>query len=144
MLTTSAILLLAYLWDPLHALHWGSWKDNGCSKEVYGTREKSAVLWGIGWGQSWERACESMPADIDGYHFDRPHRCEKNVNMWGVCQKTHSDFMNLSCRFSMFLTVTVFRTGVTSRMKDVTVVIVVTLPFFGTFRGGSAGNEQLN
>ncbi len=58
-------------------LRWGSFKDNGCINPLThpGLRSKSAVLWGIPGGQSWEATCASTPATIDGVRFAHPAVC---------------------------------------------------------------------
>ncbi|PSB53940.1 hypothetical protein C7B67_01080 [filamentous cyanobacterium Phorm 6] len=60
-------------------MHWGDLKDNGCVDLGNGrkARSYSAVLWDIPWGASWEQACSTMPADINGVHFDHPTVCVK-------------------------------------------------------------------
>ncbi len=62
---------------------WGTFKRDQCTS--IGKRQWSARLWDIPWGKSWEAACNSTPADVNGQHFDAPSRC-KNVagrEMWG-------------------------------------------------------------
>lgn len=60
---------------------WGDFKKDGCTG--VGIRQYSSVLWDIK-DISWEDACASMPADIEGVHFERPSRCRNaTLNMWG-------------------------------------------------------------
>ena len=63
--------------SPITAAHWGEYEQDGClganSKQV------SAILWDIPWGESWEYACWSTPSD----EYGLPHRCVKNWYMWG-------------------------------------------------------------
>lgn len=62
--------------------HWGSFKSE-CKK--INLRKYSSVLWELPPNTSWEAACSSMPADVNGHHFDRPTRCVNagGMNMWG-------------------------------------------------------------
>src|SRR5690349_14445881 len=65
------------------ALRWGDFADKGCAR--MGARKYSAILWDIPWGQSWEAACATMPADVAGHHFDHPTNCvnDHGLAMWG-------------------------------------------------------------
>ncbi len=91
---TMAILVFLILAAfPAHAqahLRWGDFKDDGCEwfTKSDGSREcrrrKSAVLWGIPWGQSWEDTCIRTKASFDGTSY-LPHRCDNTgLNIWGI------------------------------------------------------------
>lgn len=60
------------------ATNWGPFQRDACT--AIGLRQHSAVLWNIPWGQSWEEACHTTPATIDGQSFSGATRC---VNAWG-------------------------------------------------------------
>jgi hypothetical protein len=60
------------------AQNWGGFQRDGCT--AIGLRQHSAILWNIPWGKSWEDACRTTPATIDGQSFSGAARC---VNAWG-------------------------------------------------------------
>lgn len=60
---------------------WGDFKKDQCT--TTGTRQYSAILWDIPWGQSWEKTCDTMPATIKGHPFPKPRSCKNKGNMWG-------------------------------------------------------------
>lgn len=57
------------------------WQVKHCTG--LGTRQFSSQLMNIPWGQDWQSACRTMPADINGQHFNAPTRCINNAGMWG-------------------------------------------------------------
>lgn len=60
----------------------GNFKKDHCTG--IGTRQYSAILWGIDGGQSWEKTCAAMPANIKGHPFTKPSRCINTTgHMWG-------------------------------------------------------------
>src|SRR5688500_11256528 len=62
--------------------YWNQpWQVKQCSG--IGTRQYASQLMRIPGGRDWKSFCESMPADINQQHFDRPSRCIDNVGMWG-------------------------------------------------------------
>lgn len=61
------------------AQEWGNFDDDGCVKSQ--VRQFSAQLLNI--PGDWEDACNSMPADVNGQHFDSPTRCVWSFGMWG-------------------------------------------------------------
>jgi hypothetical protein len=64
------------------AQNWGSFSREHCT--VPGLRQYSAILWNIPWGQSWEQACRTTPATIEGQQFSGATRCvNTGFNMWG-------------------------------------------------------------
>lgn len=65
-----------------NAENWGHFKKDECT--YIGLRQYSAVLHGIPWGKSWETACESNGATINGKFFPKPSRCvNSGTQMWG-------------------------------------------------------------
>lgn len=62
--------------------YWGEFSPGDCvndHQQIY-----SAVLWDIPWGQSWENACWSMDATLDGTYYPEPDNCVNTaLNMWG-------------------------------------------------------------
>lgn len=67
--------------SPENQMYWGDITPKECRN---GMRTYSAILWGIPWGQSWEEACATMPATVNGIFFPRPTRCvNTGLNMWG-------------------------------------------------------------
>ena len=60
-------------------MHWGDFKDNGCVAIGNGRKARvySAILWDIPGGHSWEEACKTMPATINGRYFPCPTICVK-------------------------------------------------------------------
>jgi hypothetical protein len=62
-------------------MHWGDFKKDHCTST--GTRQYSAILWDIPWGQSWDDACKAKPATVKGHTFSAPSRCKNTGNMWG-------------------------------------------------------------
>ena len=81
--TSVTCIVLANTIASASAEEWGRFRDDGCIK-VNGTkvRQYQSVLWGIPWGQSWEVACQKMPADIKVggkvVHFQHPNICAKS------------------------------------------------------------------
>ena len=76
--TIAAAAAAAAFATPAQAeLKWGAFKDNGCINPITypGLRSKSAVLWGIPPGQSWEQTCAATGATIDGVQFTHPAVC---------------------------------------------------------------------
>lgn len=74
----AALAATTALAAPAHAdLKWGDFKDNGCINPIThpGLRSKSAVLWGIPPGHSWEETCAATGATIDGVRFPHPAVC---------------------------------------------------------------------
>jgi hypothetical protein len=64
----------------LAAPRWGEFKKDNCS--AIGKRQYSAILWDI--IGSWEAACSTTPATINGKRFARPTRCKNmTTSMWG-------------------------------------------------------------
>lgn len=62
--------------------HWGDFKKDNCTKSGY--RQYSAILWGIPFGASWEKACANQSATINGQSFAHPDRCvNTGTNMCG-------------------------------------------------------------
>lgn len=77
--TGLACLVLAGTAASAWAENWGSFRDDGCIKvNNRRVRQYQSVLWGIPWGHSWEDACQKMPADINGVHFNHPNICAKS------------------------------------------------------------------
>lgn len=66
-------------------MHWGDFKNDGCSRATPGTEQFSSRLWGIPRGKSWEEACKNAPAVINGVRMQRPTRCKNQgaSGMWG-------------------------------------------------------------
>ncbi|MCY1023211.1 hypothetical protein [Pyxidicoccus sp. MSG2] len=61
--------------------HWGDFKADHCVG--VGLKQYSAVLWNIK-DFSWEDACMTMPAQINGVQYEHPTRCRHSgLNMWG-------------------------------------------------------------
>ena len=80
----SIIPLLAIWATCAYGQHWGNFKKDNCTKPGY--RQYSAVLEGIPFGQSWEKACASKDATIAGHYFPKPNRCRNQgpgIAMWG-------------------------------------------------------------
>src|SRR2546426_2571055 len=77
--------LLVILTTPCaYGQHGGNFKKDTCTKRGY--RQYSAVLEGIPFGQSWEKACASKDATIAGHYFPKPDRCRNQgpgIAMWG-------------------------------------------------------------
>jgi hypothetical protein len=83
-LQAAAVSSLSVMGDDMQArgqMHWGPVKADSCTGN--GTRQYSAVLHDIPWGQSWEDACARMPNTINGYYFATPCRCKNVGQMWG-------------------------------------------------------------
>ena len=75
-------LLFIVVAPPAHALKWGDFKKDACVG--WKQRQYSAILWDIPWGQSWERACATAGATINGKRYPKPKRCVKaGGHMWG-------------------------------------------------------------
>ncbi len=84
---------------------WGDFKKDNCTKPGY--RQYSAVLEGIPFGQSWEKACVSKDATIAGHYFPKPDRCKNQgpgIRMWGEfdvpdsgCQAHWGGFQKGAC-----------------------------------------------
>jgi hypothetical protein len=61
---------------------WGPFERGPC---IGGRSRRSAVLYDIPDGCSWERACGRRGATIDGHTFDRPDHCVNNIfNIHGI------------------------------------------------------------
>ena len=61
---------------------WGDFKKDTCTKPGY--RQYSAILWDVPFGGSWEKACASQSATINGQNFSHPDRCKNTgTNEWG-------------------------------------------------------------
>lgn len=74
------------------APYWGTFQTDACTG--MGLRQKSAILWGIPWGASWETTCANTGATIDGRSYARPNRCvNTGTNMWG-----QFDVSDASCK----------------------------------------------
>lgn len=64
--------------------HWGDFQDDGCveGSGFSGLRQKSAILWDIPAGYSWEDACSEMAAEFDGVLHARPAVCVASDFSW--------------------------------------------------------------
>lgn len=81
-----ATILTVLLLTPVIAqadMRWGDFQRDACVD--IGKRQFSSRLWDIPWGQSWESACASMGATINGIPFNAPTRCKNQgaLGMWG-------------------------------------------------------------
>ncbi len=64
-----------------HAAYWGPFKKECVGDAV---AKYSAILQGIPFGQSWERACAHKDAVINGRRYANPSRCvNTRAAMWG-------------------------------------------------------------
>jgi hypothetical protein len=64
-----------------HAAYWGKFKKQCVGDAV---AKYSAILHGIPFGQSWERACARSGAVINGRRYANPTRCvNAQTAMWG-------------------------------------------------------------
>ncbi len=87
-------LLVIWATTCAYGQHWGNFKKDNCTKPGY--RQYSAVLEGIPFGQSWEKACASKDATITGHYFAKPDRCRNQgpgIAMWG-----EFDVLDNSCK----------------------------------------------
>lgn len=84
--TLRPILLSALMFSPYVAAapSWGEFQQDDCTHSNPATRQYSAVLNNIPWGQSWEAACAVTEATINGQTYSQPHRCvNTGFAMWG-------------------------------------------------------------
>ncbi|MFT7577772.1 MAG: hypothetical protein ACI9XZ_004175 [Alphaproteobacteria bacterium] len=76
----AAMLCLVFV-SSASAAKWGRFKKS-CAGD--GVAKYSAILHGIPFGQSWERACARQGAVVGGKRFTRPSRCiNRRTAMWG-------------------------------------------------------------
>lgn len=83
---------LATLW-PSQASAQAQWRQPWQVKQCSGsgTRQYASQLMNIPKGQEWLTFCRSMPADINGQHFDHPTRCIENAGVWGEFDGVRDD-----------------------------------------------------
>lgn len=64
--------------------HWGEFRDDGCvpGAGFSGLRQRSAILWDIPAGASWEDACSETGATLGGVYHPRPAVCAKSDLSW--------------------------------------------------------------
>lgn len=85
-----AMLLLAACGSSAFSANWGDFKKESCNASG-GTRKYSSILWNIPWGASWEDACRTTPATIDGVTY-MAASCTTSFNEWG-----HFNVPDASC-----------------------------------------------
>jgi phosphatidylserine/phosphatidylglycerophosphate/cardiolipin synthase-like enzyme len=63
--------------------HWGTFQNNGCT--AADTRTFASRIWDIPPGQSWDAACKTTTAVIEGKSFVTPARCNNKgaFGEWG-------------------------------------------------------------
>lgn len=86
------------------AQHWGDLQNNGCTS--VGTRTFASRIWDIPPNKTWEQACRSTPATIEGRLFPSPARCNDKglFGEWGEwdvdddsCRARWGDFKDNGC-----------------------------------------------
>jgi hypothetical protein len=70
--------------DPSCKPHWGELRDDGCvpGAGFSGLRQRSAILWDVPAGVSWEDACSLTGAEVDGVWHPRPAVCLQSNFSW--------------------------------------------------------------